>query len=132
MYYFSFQAEFADQLYSLQPSLFFNDVVTLKDRTDLSQKIIRHALYYRRRVPFWMLAVYCVDGLNVNYQMMQHIAQCVRDFSIRYIRYIPTTTVPKLLLCHSSPDCTMTCRQIKKEHLNQVAHYLSEYLERLL
>ena len=32
MYYFSFQAEFEDQLYLLQPSLFFNDVVTLKDR----------------------------------------------------------------------------------------------------
>ena len=26
----------------------------------------------------------------------------------------------------------MACRQIKKEHLNQVAHCLSEYLERLL
>ena len=28
MYYFSFQAQFEDQLYSLQPSLFFSDVVT--------------------------------------------------------------------------------------------------------
>ena len=89
MYYFSFQAEFEDQLYSLQPSLFFNDVVTLKDRVDLSRKIITHTLYYIRRVPFWMLAVYCVDGLNVYYQMLQHIAQCVQDFSIRYIRYTP-------------------------------------------
>ena len=135
MYYFSFQAEFEDQLYSLQPSLFFNDVVTLKDRVDLSRKIITHALYYVRRVPFWMLAVYCVDGLNVYYQMLQHIAQCVRDFSICYICYTcytPATTVPKLPLCHSSPECTMACRQIKKEHLNQVAHCLSEYLERLL
>ena len=132
MYYFSFQAEFEDQLYSLQPSLFFNDVVTLKDRVDLSWKIITHTLYYIRRVPFWMLAVYCVDGLNVYYQMLQHIAQCVRDFSIHYICYTPATTVLKLLLCHSSPDCTMACRQIKKEHLNQVAHCLSEYLERLL
>ena len=135
MCYFSFQAELEDQLYSLQPSLFFNDVVTLKDRVDLSQKIIIHALYYVRRVPFWMLAVYCVDGLNVYYQMLQHIAQCVRNFSIRYIRYTrytPATTVPKLPLCHSSPECTMACRQIKKEHLNQVAHCLSEYLERLL
>ena len=131
MYYFSFQAEFEDQLYSLQPSLFFNDVVTLKDRVDLSRKIIRHALYYIRRVPFWMLAVYCVDGLNVYYQMLQHIAQCVPDFSIGYIRYTPATTVPKLPLCHSSPECTMACRQIKK-HLNKVAHCLSEYLERLL
>ena len=120
------------QLYSLQLSLFFNDVVTLRDRVDLSQKIITHALYYVRRVPFWMLAVYCVDGLNVYYQMLQHIAQCVRDFSIRYICYTPATTVPKLPLCHSSPECTMACRQIKKEHLNQVAHCLSEYLERLL
>ena len=77
MYYFSFQAKFEDQLYSLQPSLFFNDVVTLKDRVDLSRKIIRHTLYYIRRVPFWMLAVYCVDGLNVYYQMLQHVAQCV-------------------------------------------------------
>ena len=77
MYFFSFQAEFEDQLYSLQPSLFFNDVVTLKDRVDLSWKIITHALYYVRRVPFWMLAVYCVDGLNVYYQMLQDIAQCV-------------------------------------------------------
>ena len=42
------------------------------------------------------------------------------------------STVPKLPLCHSSPECTMSCRQIKKEHLNQVAHCLSEYLERLL
>ena len=73
-----------------------------------------------------MLAVYCVDGLNV-YQMLQHIAQCVRDFFICYICYTPATTVPKLLLCHS-----MACRQIKKEHLNQLAHCLSEYLERLL
>ena len=132
MYYFSFQVEFEDQLCSLQPSLFFNDVVTLKDRIDLSQKIIRQALYYIRRVPFWMLAVYCVDGFNVYYQMLQHIAQCVRDFSIRYICYTPATTVLKLPLCHSSPDCTMACRQIKKEHLNQVAQCLSEYLERLL
>ena len=131
MYYFSFQAEFEDQLYSLQLSLFFSDVVTLKDRVDLSQKIITHALYYLRRVPFWMLAVYCVNGLNVYYQMLHHIAQCVRDFSIRYICYTPAT-VPKLPLCHSSPDCAMACRQIKKEHLNQVAHRLSEYLERLL
>ena len=77
MYYFSFQAEFEDQRYSLQPSLFFNDVFTLKDRVDLFQKIIRHALYYIRRVPFWMLAVYYVDGLNVYHQMLQHIAQCV-------------------------------------------------------
>ena len=130
MYYVSFQAEFEDQLYSLQPSLFFNDLVTLKDRIDLSWKIIRHTLYYVRRVPFWMLAVYCVHGLNVYYQMLQHIAQCVRDFSIHYIYYTPATTVPKLLLCHSSPDCTMAYRQIKKEHLNQVAHCLSEYLER--
>ena len=99
---------------------------------DLSRKIIMHALYYVRRVPFWMLAVYCVDGLNVYYQMLQHIAQCVRDFSICYIRYTPATTVSKLPLCHSSPECTMACRQIKKEHLNQVAHCLSEYLERLL
>ena len=91
-----------------------------------------HALYYVRRVPFWMLAVYCVDGLNVYYQMLQHIAQCVRDFSIHHIRYTPATTVPKLPLCHSSPECTMACRQIKNEHLNQVAHCLSEYLERLL
>ena len=91
MCYFSFQAELEDQLYSLQPSLFFNDVFTLKDRVDLSQKIIMHALYYVRRVPFWMLAVYCVDGLNVYYQMLQHIAQCVRDFSIRYICYTPAT-----------------------------------------
>ena len=127
--YLSFQAELEDQLYSLQPSLFFNDVVTLKDRVDLSQKIIIHGLYYVRRVPFWMLAVYCVDGLNVYYQMLQHIAQCVRNFSIRYT---PATTVPKLPLCHSSPECTMACRQIKKEHLNQVAHCLIEYLERLL
>ena len=130
MCYFSFQAKFEDQLYSLQLSLFFNDVVTLKDRVDLSQKIIIHALYYVRRVPFWMLAVYCVDGLNVYYQMLQHIAQCVRDFSICYTP--ATTTVLKLPLCHSSPECTMACRQIKKEHLNQVAHCLSEYLERLL
>ena len=79
-----------------------------------------------------MLAVYCVDGLNVYYLMLQHIAQCVRDFSIHYICYTPATTVPKLLLCHSSPECTMACRQIKKEHLNKVAHCLSEYLERLL
>ena len=132
MYYFSFQAEFEDQLYSLQPSLFFSDVVTLMDRIDLSRKIIRHALYYVRRVPFWMLAVYCVDGLNFYYQMLQRIAQCVRDFSIHYIHYTLATTVPKLLLCYSSPDCTMACRQIKKEHLNEVAHCLSEYLERLL
>ena len=132
MYYFSFQAEIEDQLYSLQPSLFFNDVVTLKDRVDLSGKIITHALYYIRRVPFWMLAIYCVDGLNVYYQMLQHTAQCVRDFSIHYICYTPATTVLKLPLCHSSPDCTMACRQIKKEHLNEVAHCLSEYLERLL
>ena len=132
MYYFSFQAEFEDQLYSLQPSLFFNDVVTLKDRVDLSRKFIRHALYYIRRVPFWMLAVYCIDGLNVYYQMLQHIAQCVQDFSICYICYTPATTVLKLLLCHSSPECRMACRQIKKEHLNKVAHCLSEYLERLL
>ena len=132
MYFFSFQAEFEDQLYSLQPSLFFNDVVTLKDRVDLSRKIITHALYYVRRVPFRMLAVYCVDGLNVYYQMLQHIAQCVQDFSIRYICYTPATTVLKLPLCHSSPECTMACGQIKKEHLNQVAHCLSEYLERLL
>ena len=131
MYNFSFQAEFEDQFYSLQPSLFFNDVVTLKDRVDLSRKIISHALYYIGRVPFWMLAVYCVDGLNVNYQMLQHIAQCVRDFFICYIRYTPVTTAPKLPLCHS-PECTMACRQIKKEHLNKVAHCLSEYLERLL
>ena len=126
MYYFSFQAEFGDQLYSPQLSLFFNGVVTLKDRVGLSRKIITHALYYIRRVPFWMWAV------NVYYQMLQHIAQCVRDFSIHYIRYTPATTVLKLLLCHSSPECTMACRQIKKEHLNQVAHCLSEYLERLL
>ena len=132
MYYFSFQAKFEDQLYSLQLSLFFNDVATLKDRVDLSWKIITHALYYIRRVPFWMLAVYCVDGLNVYYQMLQHIAQCVRDFSICYICYTSATTVPKLPLCHSSPECTMACRQIKKEHLNQLAHCLSEYLERLL
>ena len=79
-----------------------------------------------------MLAVYCADGLNVYYQMLQHIAQCVRDFFIRYICYTPATTVLKPLLCHSSPECTMACRQIKKEHLNQVAHCLSEYLERLL
>ena len=125
MYYFSFQAEFEDQLYSLQLSLFFNDVVTLKDRVDLSLKIIRHALYYIRRVPFWMFAVYCVVGLNVYYQMLQHIAQCVRDFSIGYIHYTPATTVPMLPLCHSSPECTMACRQIKKEHLNKVAHCLS-------
>ena len=51
MYYFSFQAKFEDQLYSLQPSLFFNDVVALKDRVDLSWKTITHALYYIRRVP---------------------------------------------------------------------------------
>ena len=88
--------------------------------------------YYKRRVPFWMLPVYCVDSLNVYYQMLQHIAQCVRDFSIHYICYTPATTVLKLLLCPSSPDCTMTCRQIKKECLNQVAHCLSEYQERLL
>ena len=60
------------------------------------------------------------------------VAQCVRYFSIHYIRYTPATTVPKLALCHSSPDCTMAYRQIKKEHLNGVAHCLSEYLERLL
>ena len=131
MYYFSFQAKFEDKLYSLQPSQFFNDVVTLKDRIDLSQKIIRHTLYYVKRVPFWMLAVYCVDGLNVYYQMLQHIAQCVIDFSIHYICYTPATTVLKLPRCHSSPNCRMACRQIKKEHLNEVAHCLSEYLERL-
>ena len=40
--------------------------------------------------------------------------------------------MPKLLLDHSSPEHIMACRQIKKEHLNQVAHCLSKYLERLL
>ena len=86
-----------------------------------------------RRVPFWMLAVYCVDGLNVYYQMLQHIAQCVRNFSIRYIRYTRTLqwqcwsfTVSLFSWVHNG------LRQIKKEHLNQVAHWLSEYLERLL
>ena len=48
MYYFAFQAEFEDQLYSLQPPLFFSDVVALKDRVDLSQKIITHALLCKK------------------------------------------------------------------------------------
>ena len=132
MYYFSFQAEFEDQFYSLQPSLFFNDVVTLRTELIYLRRSSHIHSYYIRRVPFWMLAVYCVDGLNVYYQMLQQIVQCVGDFSICYMRYTPATTVPKLPLCHSFPDCTMACRQIKKEHLNQAAYCLSEYLERLL
>ena len=116
----------------LHPSLFYNDVESLRDRIDLSRKVIVNALYYVRRIPFWMLSVDCVDGINLYYQMMEHIAQCVRDFSVRYIQYTPATVVKKLPLCHRSQECSITCRERKKEHLNEVAHCLTEYLERLL
>ena len=78
------------------------------------------------RIPFWMLSVDCVDGINIYYQMMEHIVQCIRDFSVRYIQYTPATMVKKLPLCHRSRECSITCRERKKEHC------LTEYLERLL
>ena len=40
--------------------------------------------------------------------------------------------VKKLPLCHRSCECSITCREREKEHLNEVAHCLTEYLERLL
>ena len=85
-----------------------------------------------RRIPFWMLSVDCVDGINIYYQMMEHIVQYVRDFSVHYIQYTPATIVKKLPLCHRSCECSITCRERKKEHLHEVAHCLTEYLERLL
>ena len=81
-----------------------------------------------RRIPFWILLVDCVDGINIYYQMMEHIAQCIRDSSVHYIQYT-TATLP---LCHRSRECPITCRERKKEHLNEVAYCLTEYLERLL
>ena len=91
-----------------------------------------NALYYMRRIPFWMLSVDCVDGINIYYQMVEHIAQCIRDFSVHYIQYTPVMMVKKLPLCHTSCECSITCRERKKEHLNEVAHCLTEHLERLL
>ena len=78
-----------------------------------------------------MMSVDCVDGINI-YQMMENIAQCIRDFSVHYIQYTPVTMVKKLPLCHRSGECSITCRDRKKEHLNAVAHCLTEYFERLL
>ena len=85
-----------------------------------------------RRIPFLMLWVDCIDGINIYYQMMEHIVQCIRDFSVCYIQYTPAMMVKKLLLCHRSCECFITCRERKKEHSNEVAHCLTEYLERLL
>ena len=51
--------------------------------------------------------------------------------SLRYIQYTPATIVKKLPLYHRSCECSMTCRE-RKEHLHEVAHCLTEYLERLL
>ena len=79
-----------------------------------------------------MLSVDCVDGINMYHQMMEHIAQCVRGFSVHYIQYTPVTMVKELPLCHRSHECSITCRERKKVHLNEVAHCLTEYLERLL
>ena len=42
-----------------------------------------------------------------------------------YIQHTPVTIVKKL-------HCAITCRERKKEHSNEVAHCLTEYLERLL
>ena len=87
-----------------------------------------------RRIPFWMLLVDCVDGINIYYQMMEHIAQCIRDFSVHYIQYTPAMMVKKLPLCQRSCECSITCRERERErikHLNEVAHCLTEYLERL-
>ena len=65
-----------------------------------------------------MNTIFTADGLE---ELEESMAQC-NSFK----------SMLKLPLCHSSPECTMACRQIKKEHLNQVAYCLSEYLERLL
>ena len=64
--------------------------------------------------------------------MMEHIAQCIKEFSVHYIQYTPATMVKKLPLCYRSHECSITCRERKKEHLNEVAHCPTEYFERLL
>ena len=114
---FLFSPELEPVLNELHPSLFYNDVETLRDRINLSRKVIINALYYVRRVPFQMLMVDCVDGINIYYQMMEHIAQCVRDFSVHYIQYTPVTMVKKLPLCHRSRECSSTCREREKKNI---------------
>ena len=70
-----------------------------------------------------MLSVDCVDGINIYYQMMEHIAQCVRDFSVRYIQYTPATIVKKL--CAIDPTNAPLHVEREKKNIYMKWHIVS-------
>ena len=58
-----------DKLGAAYDSKVYNDV---DNEIDLTSRTILNALYYVCRIPFWMLSVNCIVGINIYYQIKQH------------------------------------------------------------
>ena len=102
----------------------------LREKIDLTRRTILNALYYICRIPFWMLSVNCIVGINIYYQIMQHIAECLWE-RVEKLLGMHGRYVDPLPLCHSTRFCMLRCLEIKKHHLVEVARCLTESLELL-